>query len=264
MLALVLAVVAAFHPGVPQPGGITALHGIKWKLHTGGPVVASPTLAGNRVYVGSYDGNLYALDAASGAVAWKVDLGARVASSAAVSDGLVYVLGYDAQLHALDSVTGKSNWTFATKGEHRFTATHLHGALPVAEAMPDPFDVFLSSPTVVAKSGLLRNCLQECADSMVRHLDLAFARVVLQAPPWILIDDTLRSLDGDTLERFMDTLAHELLHTGVIHIGGGQARNPLFTRTLHLTKAPPSHTVGRDDAAAVVPPIPNPASRPGP
>jgi len=73
-----------------------------------------------------------------------------------------------------------------------------------------------------------------------------------------------QSLDGDTLERFMDTLAHELLHTGVIHIGGGQARNPLFTRTLHLTKAPPSHTVGRDDAAAVVPPIPNPASRPGP
>src|SRR3984885_13636880 len=142
MLALVLAVVAAFHPGVPQPGGI------KWKLHTGGPVVASPTLAGNRVYVGSYDGNLYALDAASGAVAWKVDLGARVASSAAVSDGLVYVLGYDAQLPALDSVTGKTNWTLATKGEHRFTATHLHGALPVAEAMPDPFDVFLSSPQV--------------------------------------------------------------------------------------------------------------------
>lgn len=148
MLALVLAVVAAFHPGVPQPGGITALHGIKWKLHTGGPVVASPTLAGNRVYVGSYDGNLYALEAASGAVAWKVDLGARVASSAAVSDGVVYVLGYDAKLHALDAATGKSKWTFATRGEHRFTATHLHGALPVAEAMPDPFDVFLSSPQI--------------------------------------------------------------------------------------------------------------------
>jgi vitamin B12/bleomycin/antimicrobial peptide transport system ATP-binding/permease protein len=96
------------------------------------------------------------------------------------------------------------------------------------------------------------------------QLDLAFARVVLQAPPWILIDDTLRSLDGDTLERFMDTLAHELVHTGVIHIGGGQARNPLFTRTLHLTKAPPTHTVGRDDAAAIAPPIPHPASRPGP
>jgi hypothetical protein len=42
------------------------------------------------------------------------------------------------------------------------------------------------------------------------QLTLAFARVLLQAPPWILIDDTLRSLDGDTLERFMDALTHEL------------------------------------------------------
>src|SRR6204780_5305905 len=55
------------------------------------------------------------------------------------------------------------------------------------------------------------------------QLTLAFARALLQAPPWILIDDTLRSLDGDTLERFMDALTHELQTTGVIHIGGGQA-----------------------------------------
>jgi hypothetical protein len=57
----------------------------------------------------------------------------------------------------------------------------------------------------------------------------------------------LRSLDGDTLERFMETLAHELHHTGVIHIGGGQARNPLFSRTLHLIKAPSTHVVGIPD-----------------
>jgi putative ATP-binding cassette transporter len=82
------------------------------------------------------------------------------------------------------------------------------------------------------------------------QLTLAFARVVLQAPPWILIDDTLRSLDGDALERVMDVFAHELEHTAVIHIGGGQARNPLFTRSVHLVKAPPTHMVGRDAAAA--------------
>jgi putative ATP-binding cassette transporter len=86
------------------------------------------------------------------------------------------------------------------------------------------------------------------------QLTLAFVRVLLQAPPWILIDDTLRSLDGDTLERFMETLAQELQHTGVIHIGGGQARNPLFSRTLHLIKAPATHTVGRDDTAPAPPP----------
>lgn len=70
---------------------------------------ASPAVAGGRVYFGSFDGTFYALDAASGALAWK----------------------------------------FATQGERRYTARHIHGALPAGESMPDPFDVFLSSPAVV-------------------------------------------------------------------------------------------------------------------
>jgi putative ATP-binding cassette transporter len=89
------------------------------------------------------------------------------------------------------------------------------------------------------------------------QLDLAFARVVLHAPAWIMIDDALRSLDGDTLERFMDVLAHEMLHTAVIHIGGGQARNPMFSRTLHLIKAPMTAP------ASASAPVPAPVTAPG-
>ncbi|HEY1725126.1 MAG TPA: ABC transporter ATP-binding protein/permease [Steroidobacteraceae bacterium] len=81
-------------------------------------------------------------------------------------------------------------------------------------------------------------------------LSLSFARAVVQSPAWLLVDDALRALDGDTLERFMDVLTHELANAGVIHIGGGQARNPMFTRTLHLTRAPPQHTVGLHEAAS--------------
>jgi putative ATP-binding cassette transporter len=71
---------------------------------------------------------------------------------------------------------------------------------------------------------------------------LAFARIVLQAPPWLLIDDMLGSLDDEALERVIDVLAHELAHTSVIHIGrAAQARDPLFSRVLHLVKtAPPA------------------------
>ena len=39
---------------------------------------------------------------------------------------------------------------------------------------------------------------------------LAFARIVLQAPAWVLIDDTFGSLDDETLERVIDVFAHEL------------------------------------------------------
>ncbi|HJS88460.1 MAG TPA: ABC transporter ATP-binding protein/permease [Steroidobacteraceae bacterium] len=70
------------------------------------------------------------------------------------------------------------------------------------------------------------------------QLALAFARVLLQAPQWLLIDDVFGSLDGDTLERVIDVFGHELARTGVIHIGGAQARDPLFARVVHLVKSP--------------------------
>jgi len=70
------------------------------------------------------------------------------------------------------------------------------------------------------------------------QLSLAFARVVLQAPAWALIDDIFGSLDDEALARVVDVFAHELAHTAVIHIGrAAQARDPLFSRVLHLVKA---------------------------
>jgi len=77
--------------------------------------------------------------------------------------------------------------------------------------------------------------------SQDEQLALAFARIALQAPPWLLIDDTLGSLEDEALERVVDLFAHELAHTSVIHIGrAAQARDPMFSRVLHLVKAPPA------------------------
>jgi putative ATP-binding cassette transporter len=75
--------------------------------------------------------------------------------------------------------------------------------------------------------------------SQDEQLCLAFARIVLQKPRWALIDDTLGSLDDEALERVIDVLGNELEGTTVINIGrAAQARDPLFTRVLHLVKAP--------------------------
>ncbi len=75
--------------------------------------------------------------------------------------------------------------------------------------------------------------------SQDEQLSLAFARILLQAPPWVLIDDTIGSLDDEALERVVSVFNNELEHTSVIHIGrAAQARDPLFTRVLHLIKTP--------------------------
>ena len=76
--------------------------------------------------------------------------------------------------------------------------------------------------------------------SQDEQLRLSFARIVLQAPPWVLIDDVFGSLDDDALERVFEVLEKELAHTAVIHIGRiAEGQHPLFTRVLHLVKTAP-------------------------
>jgi putative ATP-binding cassette transporter len=74
--------------------------------------------------------------------------------------------------------------------------------------------------------------------SQDEQLCLALARILLQNPPWVLIDGTFGTLDDDVLEVVIDVFSNELQATGVIHIGGPAQAHPLFTRVLHLVKAP--------------------------
>jgi putative ATP-binding cassette transporter len=78
------------------------------------------------------------------------------------------------------------------------------------------------------------------------QLALAFARVMLQAPEWLLIDGALGALDGDTLERVYGMFSDELKSTSIINIvsGSGHTREPLFTRVVHLVKAPRDYAPG--------------------
>ena len=77
---------------------------------------------------------------------------------------------------------------------------------------------------------------------------LAFARVVLHAPPWVLIDEVLDSIDEEIRERVINIFATELKGTGIIHIGRGRARDPLFARVLHLIKDPTIRRLARHAA----------------
>ena len=85
--------------------------------------------------------------------------------------------------------------------------------------------------------------------SQDEQLALAFARIQLQVPAWVLIDDTIGSLDDEARERIVDVFHHELARTSVIHIGrAAEAHDPLFSRVLHLVKTPPKPAGSRGRA----------------
>jgi eukaryotic-like serine/threonine-protein kinase len=136
------------HTGIYDTAGLTQFTKVKWKFHTGGRVISSPAVAHGMVYVGSADGNLYAVDLESGVQKWKFETKVRVTSSPAFSGGIVYFGSYDSKFYAVDAVSGQLKWKFQTGGERRFAAKHIHGIQPAAETMPDPFDFYLSSPAV--------------------------------------------------------------------------------------------------------------------
>jgi putative ATP-binding cassette transporter len=84
--------------------------------------------------------------------------------------------------------------------------------------------------------------------SQDEQLCLAFARLLLQAPPWVLMDGTLGTLDDEVLEPVIDVFTNELQHIGIIHIGGAGEAHALFPIVLHLVKAP-KIAVSADDRA---------------
>jgi outer membrane protein assembly factor BamB len=64
------------------------------------PLLSSPTIAGDKVFFGSADGHLYALDLATGRKLWSYTIGVPVMSTPAVSGNALYVAAYDGRIYA--------------------------------------------------------------------------------------------------------------------------------------------------------------------
>lgn len=82
----------------------------------------TPTVAGDTVYVGAYDGALYAFDRETGRRRWRVRLGDAIGSSPAYHDGRVYVaveyIPSEGSLFAVDARTGEVRATADWPADH--------------------------------------------------------------------------------------------------------------------------------------------------
>jgi eukaryotic-like serine/threonine-protein kinase len=92
------------------------LHGLQPKNQTiADPFdvfLSSPVVAQGTVYFGSGDGNVYALDAASGELRWKFRTGDVVHASPAFANGALFVGSWDSYFYAIDAKTGAEKWRF--------------------------------------------------------------------------------------------------------------------------------------------------------
>src|SRR3712207_4707555 len=93
----------AAHHGVYRTRGVEHFGGVQWRVQTGGMVQSSATVAGGVAYVGSGDGVLYALDAATGVERWRFAAARAITSSPALAGGAVYFGSRDNAFYAVDA-----------------------------------------------------------------------------------------------------------------------------------------------------------------
>ena len=140
--ALALLVAIAF----AQPGTL------KWKYETQDGVYSSPTIHDDTVYVGSFDGHIYALDARNGTLKWKYETQDAVQSSPTVHNDTLYVGSYDGHIYALNPTDGPRS--------------------PQAQAINSP--VMITNATTTADDAMLNYeiNLTNIGDQTIKYINL--------------------------------------------------------------------------------------------
>ena len=85
-----------------------------WRFSTAGRVHSAQTLVEDTLYSGCHDGFVYALDRESGKLRWKFKTGSLVNSTVAYRDGAVYFGSYDKHVYAVGAADGKLIWKTPT------------------------------------------------------------------------------------------------------------------------------------------------------
>ena len=177
-----------------------------WKFPTkDGGFTGSAAIVGGVVYVGSLDGNLYAIDLKTGEQKWSVKTELGFTSSPAVRDGRVYIGDSDGKFYCLSAglptaearaVSGKLEWAYDCGGEINSSANFYQDKILVGSQDATLYcltksgklawkysisDQIRCTPTVVENRAFLAGC-----DGKLHIIDLdhgtSLATVSIDAP----------------------------------------------------------------------------------
>lgn len=139
LLAAVFAIACVATAQWPQFRGNPQLTGIAqatlpaklrvlWTHEGGEAIESSAAIDNGTVYAGIGNGELHALDLATGKLKWKYKAGDLLGeSSPAVADGVVYIGDLDGALHAVGTADGKKLWSMPTRGEIKASPVVVDG-----------------------------------------------------------------------------------------------------------------------------------------
>jgi outer membrane protein assembly factor BamB len=104
---------------------------MKWTFISQQPILASPILHDQVVYVGGLDSTLYAIQLSSGKELWRFKTAGGIRSNVVISAHQLFLNGGDGNLYCLDSKTGKLQWRFTGEPEKKYDFADYHHSTPV-------------------------------------------------------------------------------------------------------------------------------------
>ncbi|NLL36354.1 MAG: PQQ-binding-like beta-propeller repeat protein [Fretibacterium sp.] len=115
----------------------------QWKANVGDPVTTPPALEGDRLFVGTGNGKVVALNRKNGQTLWsfETDGGSVLAQPLPIS-GLVFVGAGNGTLFVLDTATGAARYTFPTGGGINGSCAFMNGVLYLASSDGNLYSIF--------------------------------------------------------------------------------------------------------------------------
>jgi vitamin B12/bleomycin/antimicrobial peptide transport system ATP-binding/permease protein len=80
---------------------------------------------------------------------------------------------------------------------------------------------------------------------------LAFARLMLHKPDWVVIDEALDTMEVDAYERVVAVLRKHLAGSTVVHIGREDKNDHVFSKVLHFVNDPSGHRLEEEGLQGV-------------
>jgi len=109
----------------------------QWKYPTEGGIVSKPTAFDGNVYFGSEDHRLHVVSARSGKVVWTYYTEGPVRSSPRIAEGHIFIGSDDQYLHAVNLNTGRAAWKFQTSDPVRSTPLVVSELVYIGNEMGD-------------------------------------------------------------------------------------------------------------------------------
>ncbi len=120
-----------------------------WTFKCEDEIRGSATVEANTVYVGAYDNNLYAVDAAKGQFKWKHAVDGGVISKPLFANGNLYFGSEDGKLYVIQAANGKKLWDYQTEGPIRCSPKMAEGHIFIGS---DDFNFYAINTATYQKS----------------------------------------------------------------------------------------------------------------